>query len=522
MTKRKKIALICVNAALLALIGVCVWQCRNYETALTSQQAAKSWAGESTERFAQVSCFFPMGASVTPDAVNTFRRTIDGKLSEAGLEQKKEEGSYWTDAYAAIGALTVQSDRDSSTATTVAVGGDFFAFHPYRLLSGSYLNPDDLMQDRVVIDHELAWKLFGGTDLKGKTVKINGKPYYVAGVVERESDKFTQRALNGQESAGSEAQKKTGTPPLLFMSYTAYAGMSGSSTGPTVPTGGDTAAASGKPAPAGAAAADTADSNSLASGDSAALSCYEIAMPNPISRFAANVVSEGFKANSPVIVENSARYDFSSIWSMVTNLGSRSVVTSPVVFPYWENAARVSEIYVARQYVFILLLSIFPLVTLVWLCVLFIRWLTVKVKKLCFNIWDAWDDRYGRKRVREKRRAERETIEKQIEAGELPPEALPAPETAEEKLEAFLNRTKQGAQTAGGKTKTLFSRRAEKEPKPERTAKRRPLVRRKRTEKRAQPSSPEERTEPFFSSAEQLDLERIVQEVLDENEKQNK
>ena len=522
MTKRKKIALVCVNAALLALIGVCVWQCGNYETALTSQQAAKSWAGESTARFAQVSCFFPTGTSVTPDTVNTFRRTIDGKLAEAGLEQK-EAGSYWTDAYAAIGTLTVQSDRDSSEATTVAVGGDFFAFHPYRLLSGSYLNPDDLMQDRVVIDHELAWKLFGGTDIKGKTVKINGKPYYVAGVVERESDKFTQRALNGQESAGSEAEKKTGTPPLLFMSYTAYAGLSGGSTGPTVPaTGGDTAAASGKPASAGAAAADTAGSGSLASGDSAALSCYEIAMPNPISKFAANVVSEGFKTNSPVIVENSARYDFSSIWSMFTELGSRSVVTSPVVFPYWENAARVSEVYVARQYAFILLLSIFPLVTLAWLCVLFIRWLTVKVKKLCFNIWDAWDDRYGRKRVREKRRAERETVEKRIASGELPPEALPAPETAEEKLEAFLNRTKQGAQTAGEKTKTLFSRQSEKKPKPPRPAKKRLPVRRKRAGKRAQPSPSEERTEPLFSSDVQLDIERIVQEVLDENEKQNK
>lgn len=521
MTKRKKIVLACVNAALLALIGVCVWQCRNYETVLTSQQTAKSWAGESTERFAQVSCFFPKGTSVTPDAVNTFRRTIDGKLSEAGLEQKKKKGGYWTDAYAALGTLTVQSDRESSDATMVAIGGDFFAFHPYRLLSGSYLNPDDLMQDRVVIDHELAWKLFGGTDLKGQTVKINGKPYYVAGVIERESDKFTQRALNGQESAGSEAQKKTGTPPLLFMSYTAYAGLGSGSTGPTVPTGGDTAAASGKLAPAGASAADTADSGSLASGDSAALSCYEIAMPNPISKFAANIVSEGFKANSPVIVENSARYDFMSIWSMFKNLGRRSVVTSPVIFPYWENAARVSEVYVARQYVFILLLSIFPLVTLVWLCVLFIRWLMAKVRRLCFSIWDAWDDRYGRRRMREKRRAERETIQKQIESGELPPETLPAPETAEEKLEAFINRTKQGAQTAGGKTRTLFSRRSEKKSKL-RPAKKLLSTHWEKAGNHAQPPSPEERAEPLFSSAEQLDLERIVQEVLDENEKQNK
>ncbi len=506
MTKGKKIALICVNTALLALIGVCVWQCRGYETVLTSQQAATSWAGDSKERFAQISAFFPAEASVLPDNVNDFRRTIDTKLGVAGLEKKKE-GSYWTDAYAAIGSATVQSERNSSVTTTVAVGGDFFAFHPYRLLSGNYLNTDDLMQDRVVIDHELAWKLFGGTALAGQTVKINGKPYYVAGVVERESDKFTQRAFKGQTSDGSEAEKKMGTPPLLFMSYAAYSALNG----------GDTPSA----APAAA-------EKGTSSGSNAALSYYEIAMPNPISKFAVNVVSEGFRAYDSIVVENSARYDFLNIWSIFKDPGKRSVITSPVVFPYWENAARVSEDYVARHYVFIALLAVLPLATLVWLIVLLIRWLTAKVKKLCFNIWDAWDDRYGREQAREKWRAQRADIEGQIASGALPPEALPAPETAEEKFALFFSKIKREAQKAGAKTKALFSRGGEKKPgtarkpKPPRKQKKRFSVRKKRSAKSAQSPASSVSAELFFADDDQLDVERIVQEVLDEETKRDR
>lgn len=520
MTKGKKIALICVNAALLALIGVCVWQCRGYETVLTSQQAAASWAGESKERFAQISAFFPAEASVMPDNINDFRRTIDAKLGVAGLE-KKSEGSYWTDAYAAIGSATVQSERNSSETTTVAVGGDFFAFHPYRLLSGSYLNTDDLMQDRIVIDRELAWKLFGGTALAGQTVKINGKPYYVAGVIERESDKFTQRAFKGQSSEGSEAEKKSGTPPLLFMSYAAYSALNGGDTAAGGATGGATDGTTG--------GTDSADSPAVPrgnlSGKNAALSYYEIAMPNPISKFAANVVSEGFRAYDPIVIENSARYDFSNIWSIFKDPGKRSVITSPVVFPYWENAARVSEDYVARHCVFIALLAVIPLAMLVWLIVLFIRWLTAKLKKLCFNIWDAWDDRYGRAQAREKWRAQRAAIESQIAAGELPPEALPAPETAEEKFEFFFSKTKREAQKAGTKTKTLFDRgdekKPERKPKPPRKPKKRPSLRKKRGVKPAQFPASNASSELLFTDDEQLDVERIVQEVLDEETKQD-
>jgi hypothetical protein len=76
----------------------------------------------------------------------------------------------------------------------LGVGGDFFLFHPLRLLSGGYITGEDLMHDRVVLDEELAWKLFGGSDVAGLTVTISDKPYLVAGVVRREEDFADRRA----------------------------------------------------------------------------------------------------------------------------------------------------------------------------------------------------------------------------------------------------------------------------------------------------------------------------------------
>jgi hypothetical protein len=38
------------------------------------------------------------------------------------------------------------------------------------------------MHDRVVLDEEMAWKLFGAKDVSGLQVTIAGSPYLVAGV----------------------------------------------------------------------------------------------------------------------------------------------------------------------------------------------------------------------------------------------------------------------------------------------------------------------------------------------------
>ena len=347
---KKYLIISAINALLLILIGVCLWRVHSYSNQLISQQAAEAWAGDSKERFTQVSCYLPIGTKVDENAVFAFRKNIDKKLAEAGLEPKPE-GKYWSDAYSAISSMKVEGDRGSSDTTAIGVSGDFFLFHPYQLRSGSYIYDSDIMKDRVVLDYELAWKLFGGEDLEGMTVKINGKPFYVAGVIERESDKFSKKAFSGD--------------PMIFMSYSTLAELQ----------------------------------------EDTSIGIYELAMPNPISKFAKNIVTEGFTASKPVVVENSTRYSFLNIYSIFKDFGNRSIINNAVVFPYWENAARISEVYIARLYVIISLLALFPLICFIVLLVRFIKFFAAKLKILGFKIWDAWDDRYARQKARQERKA---------------------------------------------------------------------------------------------------------------------
>lgn len=352
MKNKKRILLYAVNALLLILIGACLLRAGSYSRILLSQQAAKYWAGESDERFAQLSCFFPVGGGVSADTINAFRKGIDGKLIDAGVEPR-EEGESWTDCYSAVGSLTVSGDRDSSEATAIGVDGNFFLFHPYELLSGSFISEEDLMKDRVVLDYELAWKLFGGTSLEGMTVKIGGTPYYVAGVVRRETDKFSNKAFSGD--------------PVVFMAYSTFASFQ----------------------------------------ETTSISCYEVAMPDPISNFGKNLLAESFKAQKAVVVENSSRYSLPAIYGIFKNFGDRSMATTGVIYPYWENAARVSEDYVARLSLIAVLLGIFPFFCFAILAVRLIKLVVVKLKRLKFELWDAWDDRYARRDAWKERRLQK-------------------------------------------------------------------------------------------------------------------
>lgn len=352
MKNKKKILLIAANAVLLVLISVCLLKMNSYSKVLLSQQAAKYWAGDSDGLFAQVSCFFPDAKPVSFESIFAFRKTIDSKLADAGVEPK-EDGEYWTDCYSAEDSLTVAGDRNSSETTVIGVGGNFFLFHPYELVSGSYLSDDDVMKDRVILDYELAWKLFGGTSLEGMSVTINGTPYYVAGVVRRETDKFSTKAFSGE--------------PVMFMSYSTLSSLK----------------------------------------EGTGISCYELAMPDPISEYTENFVKESFKTEEGVAVENSTRYNFSSIFKMFKNFGSRSVSDNGVIYPYWENAARISEVYVARLYVFVLLLGLYPLICAIVIVTRLIKLLAAKLKHLKDDASEAWDDRYARQAAWKERRANR-------------------------------------------------------------------------------------------------------------------
>ena len=136
-----------------------------------------------TDDVAQISCFFSVDANITEDRIQEFQHSIDNALTEASVVQESENpgARLWADAYSADGKISLASDRSSLEADAIGIGGDFFLFHPLKLVSGAYFSGNDLMQDYCIIDEDAAWQLFGSSDVAGMTVFINRIPHIVTG-----------------------------------------------------------------------------------------------------------------------------------------------------------------------------------------------------------------------------------------------------------------------------------------------------------------------------------------------------
>jgi len=319
----KKIILIAVNALCLIAFIVCLINSASLRTSLRSQQAVNTWSGQSGERFAQLSVFFPETVVFNEDRIRSLRASIDKALLSASLESRPDRTLY-TDAWSAVGDVSIRGQHGSASAKAICVGGDFFMFHPLYLRDGTYISPNDVMKDRVVLDEELAWRLFGSVRLAGFEVMINNRPFKIAGVVSRESDFASSKAYT--YGAG------------LFMSFEALSEMTE---------------------------------------DGANISCYEIVMPDPITGFAKHILTEAFPDSGVHIVENTSRFSIGNSFAVIRSFGERSMRTDAISFPYWENAARIVEDRLALLLVLTLLSIAFPLVCAVIYTVKIIRY-TIK------------------------------------------------------------------------------------------------------------------------------------------------
>ena len=306
---RGKLILLAVCALLtLACVALCFVYSATAGT-LLSQQAAERYRGENEQRFAQATSFFPAGAEKGIQDIRTFRQGMDGKLLDVSLEAPEGAPALWFDAYSGTGELTVTGSKGTATVPATGVGGEWFSFHPLELRSGGYITEDELMHDRVILDEKLAWQLFGGYELTGLTVTINGKPFVIAGVVAMEDDRASAKA---HETNGE-----------LFLHFDALQQLMG-----TEGSGG--------------------------------VSCYELVCAEPISGFTLGLVTEGFKGAQAV--QNTGRFGFKYIFGLLRGFGERSMQAIGVVYPYWENAARLTEDNLALILAGMLLTAVLPLV----------------------------------------------------------------------------------------------------------------------------------------------------------------
>ena len=187
-----------------ALLGVL---CRRTTDRLTDQAFAGRWSAGMES--AQVSSYFAENAFLSEDSVSSLYAGFMSDLQAESIalsEQQIENGASLADVcYCGMGTAEITSRGESLSVSAIGVGGDFFNFHPLELMSGYYFSQEELMQDRILLDDETAWRLFGSPYVVGLSVEIGGVPHYIAGVFRRPEERFYKESGMGDY--------------LIFLSY---------------------------------------------------------------------------------------------------------------------------------------------------------------------------------------------------------------------------------------------------------------------------------------------------------------
>ena len=307
MKKRRKLLIVALIlcGVLILLAAACLIVRGSLAKTQQSQMQAERWAGESGERFMQFTCFFTRDDLKDLERVYALRQKFSDKFAEADLEPAPG-GSLYCDAWSTTGSVKITSEHGNATTAVVAVGGSFFDFHPLTLRSGVYIRQSDLMKDRVVLDEVLAWMLFGSPYVAGMQVEINGRPYVISGVVQREADAATRKfAEDG---------------PMLYIPFESWL---------------------------------TIDSG-------AGIDCYEVVLPEPVDGFTQTILEDNFSVGNGVLQQNTGRFALSASLRQMKKFGTRGTRTSAAILPYWEHAARYVEDWCTLLAFLALLLLIFP------------------------------------------------------------------------------------------------------------------------------------------------------------------
>ena len=324
-------------AFLLAALIITGLSVRKVNT-LTDQNISKRWSDDND--FTSVSVFISELANIRERDVQGYYYGIKNKLTEESLINDDDAGRKLIQAYSAVGELQIVSHTGSVKVTSLGVGGDFFLFHPVKLVDGNYFSGDEIMKDKVILDKNAAFALFGSYDIVGQMVEIGGIRHIVAGVVEEETGHLQK--LSGMSES---------------MAYVSYETLCNYGTDRPIDT-------------------------------------YEVLLPNPVGSYGKKAVEEvvtidEFKRE---IVENAGRFKFYKLLMKVPSFAERSMNTKGVIYPYWENVARGVEGYLMMAAVVGTLFYLVPIVYLIYIVSRMWRMRTIHIKdikQLIENLIDA-------------------------------------------------------------------------------------------------------------------------------------
>jgi hypothetical protein len=219
-----------------------------------------------------------------PHGVETIRTSLKQALPS--------QQAQIVDAFAGFSTQTLTTDRQSLTLPLTGVSGPAFAaFRQMELLAGSLPGSDTASGTSLVLDELAAWQLFGATDIVGFTVRIQDKPFTVAGVV-RLPDRWQDR-LSRQEQ------------PEAFLAFPALVSLD----------------------------------------PKASITSYEVRLPEPVRGMGDAWLKDALTAAGQnyqqlVQIDEDARLGLWTLLTHLTQVGSRSIQNRPLALPWWENASR--------------------------------------------------------------------------------------------------------------------------------------------------------------------------------------
>lgn len=314
---------------------------------LYDQQMAKRWSKE--EDAAQISAFYAKEEVEDATYFRGIEQSIDKALQQASITTEKENARLWIDAISRSGKVTLSSERANVEVKAIGVSGEFFQFHPQKILAGSLFREDSMMQDGVVIDKETAWQLFGSSDVAGMQIMIGQVPHYITGVIERPTGYLAKMA--GLEKS------------LCYLSL------------------------------------DSLEAYGRATGGFT----YEVVMPNPIKNFALSTMQTavGTENENVILIENNSRFQMLPLLKVIKQFGVRSMSFQEISYPYWENIARGYEDILAVFLCLKILLLVNPVIFLATVMIVCWKKKTWTLKKGIVRIQDALYERSA-KRVQKK------------------------------------------------------------------------------------------------------------------------
>lgn len=281
---------------------------------------------------AQISCFYGSWQGLSEGDIPELCYSLDEILKNRSVSQETlgvpESARLFALGYSGLGQVDLGGNGRTFTVNAVGAGGDFFLFHPVRLLSGAYFSGDDLMKDRILIDEETAWTLFGSPDCVGRSVEIGGVPHYISGVFLREEDSLTREAGSARSLAyiSFESLSRYGSGDFVTAAYSETSAVREDTDLQADPGSG------------------SAEGGSSQEAGETKITCLETVLPNPVEGYAMGVMKEALGSSSGMaLVDNTARYRDGALFDLFLGFTSRGMQMTGISYPFWENRARAWE-----------------------------------------------------------------------------------------------------------------------------------------------------------------------------------